>query len=411
MDYLSRLVDTELDHRVRTFPAVLVVGPRASGKTTSALRFADSVARLDHPATAAAFRADPDAALASRSEPALLDEWQDVPEVLAAVKRSVDTDPHAGRFLLTGSVSAALDSKSWPGTGRLVRLAMRPLTQREIVGTVDSRPCLRELLSGNVKLPRDQLTVADFVEVALAGGFPQAVKLSDARDRSIWYSSYVDELVARDVARLGVSRDAARLRRYFQAWALNSAGIVDDATLHVAAGIDRRTHLAYERLLEDIFVVDRVPSWSTNRLKRVVAAPKRYVADVGLMAAAGRFGRDDVLADGSLLGRVIDTFVFNQIAAHASVDADRPQISHIRTAGGRQEIDLVLEFEGGRIMGVEIKATSSPTHDDLRHLLWMQQELGTTFEAGVIFHTGPEIIRFTERIAALPISALWGTAL
>ena len=409
MDYLSRLIDVQLEHRVRTFPAVLLVGPRACGKTTSAERLAESVTRLDVPAIAAAFHADPDSALTTRAEPALLDEWQDVPEVLGAVKRAVDADSHAGRFVLTGSVSAALDSQSWPGTGRLVRLAMRPLTRREVTGTVDGRPTLRAMLSGDVVLPSHRPTLVDYVDFALAGGFPQAVQLGDARDRRTWYASYVDEIVTRDVARIGGSRDASRLRRYLQVWVLNSAGIVDDTTIHTAAGIDRRTHLAYERLLEDIFVVHLVPSWSTNRLKRVAQAPKRYVCDVGLMAAAGRFSRDDVVNDGSLLGRVIDTFVFNELAAHASVDDDRPQVSHLRTAGGRQEIDLILEFDGGRTIGVEIKSTASPTRDDARHLVWLQHQLGPSFEAGVVFHTGPEIIRFTEQITAVPISALWGT--
>ena len=215
--------------------------------------------------------------------------------------------------------------------------------------------------------------------------------------------------MTRDIARLGGGRDARRLRRYLQAWALNSAGIVDDTTIHAAAAIDRRTHLAYERLLSDLFVVDLVPSWSTNRLKRVVQAPKRYLCDVGLMAAAARFGPDDVMNDASLLDRVIDTFVFAQVAAHASVDDDDPQLSHVRTVGGRQEVDLLLEFDGGRVVGVEVKAGASPSRDDARHLFWMQEELGSSFEAGVVFHTGPEIIRFSERIAAIPISALWGT--
>ena len=132
-----RLVDVRLQQHLDTFPAVLITGPRATGKTTSASRAASEVVRLDQPAQAAAFVADPDAALRNREEPLLLDEWQEVPAVLGAVKRAVDADPRPGRFVLTGSVRAELTNQTWPGTGRLTRLAMFGLTEREIVGRTD----------------------------------------------------------------------------------------------------------------------------------------------------------------------------------------------------------------------------------------------------------------------------------
>lgn len=124
VEYVDPLVDDELERVLGEFAAVMVVGPRACGKTTTSMRLAESVVRLDQPAMANVFRFDPDAALAERAEPVLLDEWQDAPEVLGAVKRSVDAEPRPGRFVLTGSVSGEVEAASWPGTGRLIRVPM-----------------------------------------------------------------------------------------------------------------------------------------------------------------------------------------------------------------------------------------------------------------------------------------------
>jgi predicted AAA+ superfamily ATPase len=130
--YVPRLLDRRLAELSVSLPAPLIVGPRAAGRTTTARRRARSIVRLDRPAEAAAFRADPDSALSAMTEPVLLDEWQEVPDVLGAVKRAVDDDPRPGRFLLTGGVVADLDSRTWPGTGRVVRLPLYGLTVREL---------------------------------------------------------------------------------------------------------------------------------------------------------------------------------------------------------------------------------------------------------------------------------------
>lgn len=386
----------------------MVVGPRACGKTTTAGRICDSIVRLDQPAVANVFRADPDVALSGRAEAVLLDEWQEVPEVLAAVKRSVDQESRPGRYLLTGSVSAQFDSASWPGTGRLVRLEMFGLSVRERLGRVAARPTLHDMLLGNVTLPGDRPDLGGYIDLALEGGYPEAVRLADVADRQLWLASYVDQMTTRDVARVGPERDPERLRRYLQAWALNSAGTADDTTIYTSVGIDRRTHLAYEQVLRNIFAVDLVPAWTSNRLKRLALAPKRYVVDSSLMAAAARVGRADLLSNADLLGRLIDTFVVAQIRAHLSVEPEQPTMAHIRTGGGRNEVDLLIEYNGGRVFGIEIKATSSPTPADARHLFWMAEQLGDEFVGGVVFHTGPEAIRLGPKVWAMPICGLWG---
>src|SRR5919108_3149100 len=174
--YRPRMVDDLLAELLDELPAVMITGPRATGKTTTAQRHAASVVHLDRPAEAAAFRADPDAAPAEYQEPVLLDEWQEVPTVLGAIKRAVDDNPRPGRFLLTGSVRADLEATTWPGTGRLVRVPMYGMAVREQEGRLEGRPFLDRLASGELPtLPSERPDLRGYVRLALTGGFPEPV--------------------------------------------------------------------------------------------------------------------------------------------------------------------------------------------------------------------------------------------
>lgn len=264
--YARRLVDGLLEELLADLPAVMVTGPRAAGKTTTAARHAATVVRLDRPAEAAIFRADPDVALRERVEPILLDEWQEVPGVLGAIKRTVDNDPRPRRFLLAGSVRADLDSATWPGTGRLVRLAMYGMTIREQVGRIDAQPLIDQIARGaDLASPADPPDLRGYVELALTSGFPEPALHMSPRARARWLDGYVDQLLTRDAIEVQPRRDPTRLRRYLEAYALNSAGNVSDATLLQAAGINRKTAVAYERLLGNLFVVDELPAWTDRK--------------------------------------------------------------------------------------------------------------------------------------------------
>lgn len=410
MEYRSRLVDSQLADLLGTFGALMVTGPRACGKTTTASRLAADTARLDEPQVAAVFQADPDAALAARREPLLLDEWQDAPDVLAAVKRSVDQlGSTAGRFILTGSVDADVAAgKAWPGTGRLIPVRMFGMTVRERLGHVDGAPALADMLSGRVDLPVERPDLAGYVDYALQGGFPEVTKLMSESARQRWFDGYISQLVTRDASRLGAAPDPNRMRRHLEAWAFSSAGTPSDATIYNAAGIDRKTHIAYEALLLGAFVGDLVPCWNSNRLSRLAKAPKRYVVDSGLMAAVAGIGRSDVLNDGDLLGRLIDTFVASEIRTHLVAEVGHSRMFHLRTDGGRQEVDLLVEQPGGTVYGIEIKSTSAPRPTDARHLEWLAERLGDRFVGGSVLHTGREAFELTHNVKAVPICALWG---
>jgi predicted AAA+ superfamily ATPase len=410
VEYVPRLVDPLVSQILADFPALLVLGPRATGKTTTAARHAQTVIRLDQPGRAASVRADPDAALRGLAEPVLIDEWQLAPEVLGAVKRSVDRDARPGRYLITGSVRAALEADTWPLTGRAVRIQMWGLVERELSGD-RSRPTVLDALAseevGRLVVPPEPPDLRDYVELAVRGGFPELLRRGTASARRRWLNSYVDELLTRDAEELEPGRDPDRLRQYLLAWAINTAGVTDHTALYESAGVSRLTALAYDRLLGNLLVTETVPAWSSSRVKRLTRMPKRFVTDPGIACALLGVDTEGVLADGDLLGRVVETLVLAQLRAELPLSDLNPRLHHLRTEKGRQEVDLVVEYGAGRVVGFEIKAKAAPTQRDARHLGWLRDELGDRFVHGVVLHTGPAIYPLGDQITAVPICALW----
>lgn len=410
--YRPRLVDPLLDELLTQVSAVMVTGPRATGKTTMATRRAATVVQLNAEAQAAAFAADPDSALRGLPEPVLLDEWQEVPGVFGAARRAVDLDPRPNRFLLTGSVRAEHDNEVWPGTGRFLRVAMHPMTVRERVGDARAKSFFDKVAVGDaLVVPPDTPDLRGYMELSMASGFPNAALLLSGRPRRMWLQSYLEDLLTHDVEDLEEPatkrRDTERLRRYFEAYALNSAGVADHKTIFDAAGVTKVTAASYERLLMRLLVVDQMPAWTSNRLKRLVRAPKRYVIDAALIAAALRLNSEGVLRDGNMLGRILDTFVVAQLRPEAVVADSEPRMYHLRTEGGRHEVDVVAELGGERVIGIEIKAAAAPTAADAKHLRWLKAELGERLIGGVVLHTGPRLYELADGIVAAPISTLW----
>ena len=197
------------------------------------------------------------------------------------------------------------------------------------------------------------------------------------------------------------------LRRYMLAVCLNVAGVVDERTIFEAAGIDRKTANAYQRLLTNLLALGVVPAWHSNRLSRLIKMPKRYLTDTSLIGAIAGVDAESVLRDGDILGRLLDNFVLTQLRAEIDTLESLPRIYHLRDKAGRHEVDLVIEFGGAQVVAIEVKATAAPRKDDARHLAWLRDELGDRFVAGVVLHTGPRAFALGEKLVAAPISTIW----
>lgn len=235
----------------------------------------------------------------------------------------------------------------------------QPDTDADLIftGSRALRRRLRLMTAGldGISLPSDVPDIRGYIGQALRGGLPETALAVSDRSRSRWLSSYIDHLVRRDVSMVGSVRDPMRLRHYLRALAANTAGTPAMKTLVDAIGIDRRTGDAYDALLEQIMITERVPAWSANQLARITRLPKRYLIDPAFMRPLPGIDLRSVLRNGDLIGRVLDTFVAAQLRAECVVSDMSPQMYHLRDANGRHEVDLLIEFANGKSWGSRSK--------------------------------------------------------
>jgi predicted AAA+ superfamily ATPase len=221
------------------------------------------------------------------------------------------------------------------------------------------------------------------------------------------WSSYIDQIIGRDLALLGRVRDPIRLRRYVSACAAHTAGLAQHKTIHDAAGVARNTGVLYDSALESMYVIDKVPAWNGSQLRRMISTPKRYLVEPALMGPLLNIDERSVLRDADLLGRLVDSFVAAQLRAELSVAAGNARLFHVRDAQGRHEVDLLIELAGGHVIAIEVKATSRPVPSMAANLVWLRDQLGDRFVAGLVLHCGPITARYGDRIAAAPIASIW----
>jgi predicted AAA+ superfamily ATPase len=369
---------------------------------------------LSDPAVAELFAAEPGVALSALGEPALIDEWTQAPQVLGAVKRAVDAAGGEGRFVLTGSVSDEDFQESWQATGRVIDVELGPMAAREVAGWADSDPfvvrALRpaaDWLDAPPAQPGYRLNLADYISLVELGGFPQVVTAASADQRRQWLASYANQLVRLDARGSDGTVDPHRFKAYLRALALSSAASVGADTLTRAAGINRETARRYAALLNRLFIAQSLPPFFSNRLKRLAKTPKRVIADSGLMLSLAGLAGADLIRDSRMLGRALETFVVAQLRAELALVADAPTLCYLRDQNGDREVDLVLEYPDGKVVGIEVKTSLSSGPPAHRHLVWLRDQLGDRFQAGFVLHAGLAARSLEDRVFAAPISAIW----
>lgn len=389
---------------------VVVLGARQVGKSTlveqiARNRLGSRVLSLDDAGTRDAAASDPTGFIADHDTPVVIDEVQRVPDLLLAIKARVDRDRRPGQYLLTGSANVLTAPRIADAlTGRAEYLRLGPFTQSELSGSGNA--FVTDLLDGRwPTVWGEGVGRRAYAEIVAAGGYPDARERSDVR-RARFFSSYLETVIERDLSSLAQVHDQANVRQLMLALAAMSSSLLNIDGLARDLALSASTVRAHARLLETLFLIVRLPAWSTNLLSRTIKTPKVFVADSGLLCHLSGAGPERLVDDGNLAGPAFETFVTTELLRQAQWQLDVPSAFHFRDRDGR-EVDLVLERRDGSVAGVEVKAAASVTTADFRGLRHLRDKLGKRFKLGAVLYTGEQPLPFGDRLAAVPMSGLW----
>ncbi len=406
MALYPRLVEQRVADAMSDTRVVLIVGPRQSGKTTLAKKMANEAMEyytLDNATTLDAARQDP-VGFVRRINRAVIDEIQRAPELLLAIKESVDTDQRPGRFLLIGSANLmTLPRVADSLAGRMEVVRLLPLAQSEIrtAGSSFLRDAFQNEARGGEAIVGDDLMAA-----VLAGGYPEAIGRKTLSRRQDWYSDYIQAVVQRDVRDVAQIEQIAQMPRLLRILAEHSGQLVNYSGIGAAIGMNHITTQKYVGIFESLFIARTVQPWFSNKLKRLTKTPKIHFLDSGLLASLRDLSLERLRDDRGQFGALLETFVFGEILKLASAAHTRFEFSHFRDKQ-QNEVDIVIEDRQGRIVGIEIKAAASVTNSDFSGLRILAEGCGERFASGMVLYDHHKVIPFGERLSAVPISALW----
>ena len=389
-------------------PVVMVTGPRQCGKTTLVR---DLVAgrrefiTMDDDTVLAAARTDP-VGLVRSLDQATIDEVQRVPDLLRAIKKSVDNDRRAGRFLLTGSANTlTLPRVSESLAGRMEIVNLLPLSRTEIQSTKPN--FLQAAFGGQLRKPLDSLIGEDLVHVVLTGGYPEMLRRAAPKRRQTWARDYIRAIVQRDVREVADVEKLDQMPRLVQVLAHHSGQLTNFTQIGGQVGFDDKTTRKYVGILEQLFLVRRIEPWFQNQLKRLVKTPKLHFLDSGLLGTLLGATAERIEKDRSIFGPLLETFVFSEILKQASWWDENCALYHYRDKD-QDEVDLVIEAGSGALVGIEVKASATVNAGDFRGLRKLAQTCGDNFKLGVVLYDSEKIVPFGDHLRAAPISCLWG---
>ena len=406
---LPRRIEPRIAEALLDTPVVLLAGPRQAGKTTLVRHIAAQQGlrylTLDDGLTLLSAREDPVGMVRSLDR-AVIDEIQRAPQLLLAIKKSVDEDRRPGRFLLTGSANLmALPTVADSLAGRMETLSLLPLSQSEMA--LRQANWIDQAFAGRILQASTPAVGEALVERVLRGGYPEAVARPAGRRRTTWARQYIDALIERDVRDIAHIDKLDQLPRFLRALAHTAGQMCNYTQLGAQVGLDGKTALRYCGVFEQMYLLQRIDVWARNRLSRVVKTAKLQFLDAGLLASLLDLTAQEVAQDRTRIGNVLETFVFGELLKHSTTAQDDYRLMYYRDAD-KFEVDVVIENAAGQLVGVEVKAAATVKASDLRGLKKWAALAGPQFRLGVVLYDGTETLPLGDGLWAAPLSSLWG---
>lgn len=403
----KRFVERRAEEALTDTPVVLIVGPRRAGKTTLVKKMGEAgrtYITLDDQTVREASQSDP-AGFIRGLDRAIIDEIQRAPDLLLAIKKTVDEDYRPGRFLLTGSANVlTLPRVADSLAGRMETLQMLPLAKAEIEGRTPT--FLEGLFEGKLRKARNATVGDNLVHSVLLGGFPEAIARDSERRRQDWARSYLTSILTRDLRDIADIEKLTELPKFLRLLAEHSSQLVNYSQFGASINVSHKTGQRYVGLLEQVFLIATLQPWFTNALKRIVKTPKLHFLDSGLLASARGLTFDRVKTDRGTFGALLESFVFSEVLKLTMASDLRLTPYHFRDRDMR-EVDVVLERDDGMIAGIEVKASATVKSGDFAGLRALAEACGDRFAFGTVLYDSADIVPFGDRLAAAPLSCLW----
>ena len=406
--YRSRTLETFAKTASEQFPVLLVTGARQVGKTTllqHICRNDRGYVTLDDPLVLSLARQDPALFMQRFPPPVLIDEIQYAPELLPYIKMTVDKDRRPGSFWLTGSQQFHLmQGVSESLAGRVAVVFLLGLSGKERAGgNLMDRPFLPAPDEVRDRLDaRETLPLKELYRFIWRGAFP-AIALNDHMDRDLFYSSYVQTYLQRDVRDLSRVGDEMAFLRFIRAASARTAQILNLSELARDADIAPNTAKSWLSILQASGIAYLLEPYHTNVTKRLVKTPKLYILDTGLCAYLTEWSSPETLEAGAMSGAILETWILAELLKSYWHNGRRAPFYYYRDKD-QKEIDLLI-VQDGRVYPVEIKKTASPGKNDVRHFQTLEKLKLPIGPGGLICLAG-QSLPLTPSVQSIPVTAL-----
>ncbi len=415
---VHRKLESTIMEMLESFRIVAINGPRQSGKTTLQKKIATNknmkYYTFDDTDIFNTASSDPKGFIEyiSKTENIAIDEVQMIPEIISPIKMYVDERNRKGMFLLTGSSDMFKNSKIKESlAGRMVSFNLYPLSYSEInkrdINIID------KLFSDDFNtfdIDFESISKEEFISAVINGGYPEVYNLP-TKAKKAWYDFYIKARITKDIASIeNVQVETlSHLAKLLKVLAGQVSSLVNYTSIAKSIGITDKTVAKYVKILEALYIIKLIPSYSNNILKQVTKSPKVHFIDSGLASyLLNTSVESSMLGQNQHLGNLVETFVYTELIKHQANSNEDIEIYHFRDTT-QKEVDFVLESSLGDIVAIEVKSSSTLKSEYFKGLLALAKTIGTKNFKGIVFYGGDKVLPYKieeYQFWAIPLKVL-----